>query len=172
MVLLPCLKWVRCSCMKVTLPTYSTHTDQSRMCSSCHTLITETADLNGNLTGGEFIEQATYREYLNSSFPSNNIKCQTCHMPQLSDPVVIANGFIAFATKISFNQHVFAGRIHSCWIWSGITNKVLVCRWKMVVLIRPSGYMTANLMLNSVDMSLSFWQCCKWYRIFSRSSSE
>ena len=69
-------------------PTYSPHTDQSAMCASCHTLITQTVDLSGNFTGGEFVEQATYHEYLNSSFPAANIKCQTCHMPQLGDPIV------------------------------------------------------------------------------------
>ena len=76
-------------------PVYSAHMDESRLCSSCHTLITETADLSGNLTGQQFVEQATYHEYQNSSFPANNIKCQTCHMPQLASPVVIANGFIS-----------------------------------------------------------------------------
>lgn len=90
-------------------PNYGSHTEQSRMCSSCHTLITETADLSGNLTGQHFAEQATYHEYLNSNFPANNIKCQTCHMPQLSTPVVIANGFTALQPRFPFNQHVFAG---------------------------------------------------------------
>lgn len=93
-------------------PNYATHTDESRMCSSCHTLITETADLSGNLTGGEFIEQATYHEYLNSSYPANNVKCQTCHMPQLPDPQVIANGFINLQPRYPFNQHMFTGANH------------------------------------------------------------
>ena len=137
-------------------PTYSTHTDQSRMCSSCHTLITETADLNGNLTGGEFIEQATYHEYLNSSFPSNNIKCQTCHMPQLSDPVVIANGFIALQPRYPFNQHVFAGAN------SFMLNLIRNNKQSLGVQVEDGRFdstiqaTTANLMLNSVDMSLSF----------------
>ncbi|MFZ7114028.1 MAG: T9SS type A sorting domain-containing protein [Bacteroidota bacterium] len=90
-------------------PVYSAHMDESRLCSSCHTLITETADLSGNPTGQQFIEQATYHEYLNSSFQANSIKCQTCHMPQLASPVVIANGFIALTPRSPFNQHVFAG---------------------------------------------------------------
>ena len=93
-------------------PTYSLHTDKSSFCSSCHTLITQTIDLNGNLTGGEFVEQATYQEYLNSNFPANDIKCQTCHMPQLADPVVIANGFINLQSRFPFNQHTFAGANH------------------------------------------------------------
>lgn len=90
-------------------PTYSAHTDQSSFCASCHTLITETVDLAGNFTGGEFVEQATFHEYKNSSFQANNIKCQTCHMPQLESAIVIANGYIALAPRFPFNQHTFAG---------------------------------------------------------------
>jgi hypothetical protein len=90
-------------------PVYSPHMDESAVCSPCHTLITQTVDLAGNYTGGEFIEQATYHEYLNSSYPSNNIKCQTCHMPQLADAVVIANGYINLQPRMPYNQHTFAG---------------------------------------------------------------
>lgn len=90
-------------------PVYSPHTSTAKMCSSCHTLVTQTADLTGNLTGGIFVEQATYHEYLNSNFPANNIVCQTCHMPQLSDPIIIANGYSGLQPRMPFNQHVFAG---------------------------------------------------------------
>lgn len=90
-------------------PTFSMHTDSSAFCSSCHTLITETVDLSGNYTGGTFIEQATYHEYLNSNYQAQNIKCQTCHMPRLESPVVIANGYIALQPRYPFNQHTFAG---------------------------------------------------------------
>ncbi|HEX5003535.1 MAG TPA: T9SS type A sorting domain-containing protein [Bacteroidia bacterium] len=93
-------------------PTYSPHMDQSAVCSACHTLITESVDLSGNFTGGEFIEQATYHEYLNSSYPAANIKCQTCHMPHEADPIVIANGFMNLQPRFPFNQHYFAGANH------------------------------------------------------------
>jgi hypothetical protein len=90
-------------------PTYSSHMNQARICSSCHTLITETADTSGVLTGGIFVEQATYHEYLNSQFPADNITCQTCHMPHLEDSIIIANGFSNLLPRGPFNQHVFAG---------------------------------------------------------------
>lgn len=90
-------------------PVYSPHMDNAKVCASCHTLITETADLAGNLTGGEFVEQATYHEYLNSDFPANNISCQTCHMPKLTDPILIANGTSSISPRFPFNQHTFAG---------------------------------------------------------------
>jgi hypothetical protein len=94
-------------------PVYSPHMDNSAVCASCHTLFTETVDLNGTYTGGTFPEQATYHEYLNSSYPASNVKCQTCHMPQLQDPIIIANGYItSLFARFPFNQHEFAGANH------------------------------------------------------------
>ncbi|CAN5698248.1 hypothetical protein BH11BAC1_BH11BAC1_04330 [soil metagenome] len=90
-------------------PVYSTHMNQSRLCSSCHTLITETVDLNGNYTGGTFTEQATYHEYLNSRFPADTVTCQSCHMPHEQDGIIIANGFASLNPRYPFNQHVFVG---------------------------------------------------------------
>lgn len=90
-------------------PTYSTHMNQARVCSACHTLITQSVDTSGNFTGGIFPEQATYHEYLNSSFPANSITCQTCHMPHLDDAIIIANGQAALNPRFPFNQHVFVG---------------------------------------------------------------
>ncbi len=90
-------------------PTYSAHMDNGKLCSSCHTLVTQTADLSGNLTGGHFVEQATFHEFENSNFPGNNIKCQTCHMPQIQDAITIANGFLGLTPRTPFNQHVFVG---------------------------------------------------------------
>lgn len=90
-------------------PVFSSHMDQPRTCSPCHTLITQSVDLAGNFTGGEFVEQATYHEYLNSSYAGTLTKCQSCHMPKLPDPIVIANGVISLQARFPFNQHTFAG---------------------------------------------------------------
>jgi len=90
-------------------PVYSPHMDESKVCSSCHTLITESVDLAGAYTGGHFVEQATYHEYVNSDYPTNSIKCQTCHMPKIEDPIIIANGFTGLTPRTPFNQHSFAG---------------------------------------------------------------
>lgn len=90
-------------------PMYSPHMNQARLCSACHTLITQTVDLGGNYTGGQFTEQATYHEYLNSRFPADSITCQTCHMPHEPDAIVIANGFASLSPRSPFNQHVFVG---------------------------------------------------------------
>lgn len=90
-------------------PTYSTHVSEGRMCSSCHTLITETVDLSGNPTGGHFVEQATYHEWQNSSYPSLSITCQICHMPQIEDAVVLMVGDLGLQPRSPFNLHYFNG---------------------------------------------------------------
>ncbi len=90
-------------------PAFSLHMDEGKVCSPCHTLISNTVDLNGVPTGGEFVEQATFHEWVNSAFPDQNIKCQTCHMPQIEDPIKIANGYTSLTARSPFNKHIFAG---------------------------------------------------------------
>ncbi|MBK6482583.1 MAG: T9SS type A sorting domain-containing protein [Chitinophagaceae bacterium] len=90
-------------------PTFSTHISKSEVCASCHTLITQSVDLDGNYTGNTFIEQATFHEWLNSGYATDNITCQKCHMPEVTDSVVIANNILALAPRSPFNQHQFSG---------------------------------------------------------------
>ncbi|MBL7940013.1 MAG: T9SS type A sorting domain-containing protein [Flavobacteriales bacterium] len=76
-------------------PTYGAHLNDAGLCAGCHTLVTETADLEGNATGDHFVEQATYHEWLNSSFnneahPETGVTCQGCHMPRIDDMMVIS----------------------------------------------------------------------------------
>jgi hypothetical protein len=86
---------------------------ESEMCASCHTLATHTADLNGALTGGHFIEQATYHEWLNSAFndpdPTVAQECQKCHMPEVGEPIVIASGYSFLPGREPFGQHWLVG---------------------------------------------------------------
>ena len=91
------------------LPVYSTHMGRSQLCATCHTLISDVVDLNGVPTGNTFVEQATYHEWKNSIYPSQDKVCQSCHMPQIEDPVKIANGYISLAGRTPFNLHEFAG---------------------------------------------------------------
>lgn len=90
-------------------PEFSEHVSQGEFCSPCHTLITKTVDLSGNYTGSTFVEQATFHEWKNSVYPALNITCQTCHMPEIDDPILIANGFASLQGRTPFNQHQFAG---------------------------------------------------------------
>lgn len=90
------------------IPTYSTHMDRAEVCAPCHTLITKTADLNGNSTGATFVEQATFHEWVNSTY-NNSQPCQSCHMPKIPDPVILANGYLGLPPRSPFNLHQFAG---------------------------------------------------------------
>lgn len=85
---------------------------QSEVCAGCHSLVTHTADLQGNATGDNFIEQATYHEWLNSIYSiedDNNQECQGCHMPRLDESVVIASGYDFLPGRNPFSQHWLVG---------------------------------------------------------------
>lgn len=95
-------------------PIYGPHINDAGLCAGCHTLITETADLDGNLTGDHFVEQATYHEWLNSSFntdadPENGLSCQACHMPRISDAVVISALYDFLTPRTPYGQHHLVG---------------------------------------------------------------
>ena len=66
------------------MPVFSPHISDAGLCAGCHTLITETLDYEGNFTGDEFVEQATYQEWVNSRYNLENISCQNCHLPKIS----------------------------------------------------------------------------------------
>ncbi len=87
---------------------------KSEACAGCHTLSTHTADLQGNYTGQTFVEQATYHEWLNSSYKTSNDpavhkECQDCHMPKLQEPIVIASGYSFLPGRQPYGQHWFVG---------------------------------------------------------------
>ncbi len=91
------------------IPEYSSHTSDSKLCASCHSLVTPTIDLAGNHTGDEFVEQATWHEWLNSSYSADNISCQSCHLPKLAGEEVILSAGFATTPRDSFALHTMAG---------------------------------------------------------------
>ena len=72
-------------------PTASGHMLQSEVCAPCHSLYTHTFDLEGQPTDGVFFEQSTYLEWLNSSYPEDDVECQTCHMPRLPGGTILSD---------------------------------------------------------------------------------
>lgn len=92
-------------------PIFGGHISDAGLCAGCHTLITNTVDLQGNLTGNTFVEQATYHEWLNSRYDEqhDNITCQGCHMQQIADPVVISANYQFLFAKFPFGLHELAG---------------------------------------------------------------
>ena len=92
-------------------PLYGEHILDAGLCAGCHTLITSTADLEGNLTGNTFVEQATYHEWLNSRYDEehDNVSCQACHVPQLQDEIIISANYQFLTPKYPFGLHELAG---------------------------------------------------------------
>ncbi len=92
-------------------PKFGEHTSDAGLCAGCHTLITKTADLDGAYTGGTFVEQATYHEWLNSRYDEDhdNVSCQSCHVPKLQDEIIISANYQFLTPKFPFFLHEMAG---------------------------------------------------------------
>ncbi|MBK8499070.1 MAG: hypothetical protein IPL52_09685 [Flavobacteriales bacterium] len=99
-------------------PGLGTHITNSKVCAGCHTLITQTLDLDGNATGDEFVEQATYHEWLNSVYSggasgANATHCNTCHMPRLNEPIILAAEYAFLQGLQPFGlHHLVGGNVH------------------------------------------------------------
>jgi len=76
-------------------PEYGEHVTQSKLCGSCHTLVTHALDDAGQPSGTPFHEQTPYLEWRNSAFSNEgpdgqplaeprgfSRTCQDCHLPQ------------------------------------------------------------------------------------------
>ena len=90
-------------------PVHSDHITDAGLCASCHTLLTEPIGTNGELLGTTFVEQATYHEWLNSSYEVENVSCQECHLPQLEESVVISSNYKFLEGRSPYGLHEMAG---------------------------------------------------------------
>ncbi|MRG97656.1 hypothetical protein [Polyangium spumosum] len=92
-------------------PTASTHITKSEVCATCHTVLVPV--MKGNQKVGDFLEQAPYLEWKNSTFEPG-VPCGTCHMPtqdgakmDISSP--IAKWPEGLGARKPFGQHRFSG---------------------------------------------------------------
>lgn len=94
-------------------PVFGEHITSSEVCAGCHTLITGTVDLDGVSTGGTFVEQATYHEWLNSVYADDTnpqaAECQGCHMPRLDEEVVISANYAWLEPRGPLGLHYLVG---------------------------------------------------------------
>jgi GNAT superfamily N-acetyltransferase len=60
-------------------PAEGKHIRASALCATCHTLITQALDAQGNVVG-ELPEQVPYQEWLHSDYKETR-SCQSCHLP-------------------------------------------------------------------------------------------
>lgn len=88
---------------------WSNHINDSEVCASCHSLVTQTVDLQGNYTGDYFVEQATYHEWLNSDYNTNEVECQSCHIPRIDQNVIIAANYSFLAPRRPYGLHHLVG---------------------------------------------------------------
>lgn len=90
-------------------PVYGAHIKDSELCANCHTLLTPTVDLNGQLTGTYFTEQAIFQEWKNSAAHENQISCQACHIPEIQESVVISSMPSWLTGQTPFGKHELVG---------------------------------------------------------------
>ena len=83
-----------------------THIQESELCASCHTLITQAFGPTGEVIGS-LPEQMNYQEWLHSDFKDEKRSCQSCHMPKVRGPVRIASVLGDFRDTLS--RHTFVG---------------------------------------------------------------
>lgn len=91
-------------------PTYSEHIGSSELCATCHTVIIPVLDGGDHV--GDFVEQAPYFEWLNSSLGST--PCRSCHLPVVDSsgaPLAtpIATYPESLPTREPFGVHSFEG---------------------------------------------------------------
>ncbi len=89
-------------------PKFGEQTHQSELCATCHTLFTPYVDNSGNVVG-KAPEQTPYLEWKNSKYPAEDIQCQSCHMPDLEESIVISNRPRSLGGHSPFAQHHFVG---------------------------------------------------------------
>ncbi|WP_297090220.1 T9SS type A sorting domain-containing protein [uncultured Draconibacterium sp.] len=90
-------------------PVHNTIINESRLCGSCHTLITNSVDDDGNFTGHTFVEQALYHEWENSVYKQQNKSCQLCHIPRIDEGVQISSRPNFAAKREPFGVHSLTG---------------------------------------------------------------
>lgn len=92
-------------------PFYGAHMRDSKVCGTCHNLVTEAIDPDTQqLTGVNFPEQMPYKEWLASSYSSaaNPRSCQSCHMPETAGAVRLSR--VGPSRTLSpFGKHHFTG---------------------------------------------------------------
>lgn len=94
------------------LPVESAHITDAGICAGCHTLLTNSVDLDGNFTGQTFVEQATYHEWLNSAYDDGQPlaqTCQGCHMPEEDEEVILSSGYSELFPRAGVRRHELVG---------------------------------------------------------------
>jgi hypothetical protein len=87
------------------MPNKGIHIQDSGLCGSCHTLYTHTLGPGGNVLGS-LPEQVPYLEWQHSRYYREQ-SCQSCHMPQIEEPMPITS--VLGQPRDTFSMHAFRG---------------------------------------------------------------
>ena len=87
------------------VPEEAEHIRDSALCGSCHTLKTKALGPGGKEIGS-LPEQMPYQEWLHSDYPGRKT-CQSCHMPEVQEPVKITALF--GIPRVGMHRHEFVG---------------------------------------------------------------
>ncbi|MEW6430243.1 MAG: hypothetical protein AB1730_01940 [Myxococcota bacterium] len=105
-------------------PAEGTHVQESALCGTCHTLVTEALDPDGTAHGHRMGEQLTYLEWRRSAFTTEGggatpTSCQSCHLPDReADGGVVSTrlahrpdgaDFPSIGPRAPFSRHTFVG---------------------------------------------------------------
>ena len=86
-------------------PTAADHIRDSALCGTCHQLYTTAYGPDGKPVG-YLAEQMPYLEWQHSDYPSKD-SCQSCHMPEVNEPVAISS--VLGTPRAGMHRHTFVG---------------------------------------------------------------
>jgi hypothetical protein len=86
-------------------PTEGKHVQESELCATCHTLITQAFGPDGQVIGS-IPEQVPYQEWLHSDYKDQR-SCQSCHMPRYEQPTRITS--VLGELRDGLSRHTFIG---------------------------------------------------------------
>jgi hypothetical protein len=86
-------------------PAQGSHIQESALCATCHTLYTKALGPRGEIVGS-LPEQVPYLEWQHSAY-RNERSCQSCHMPEVSQPTAVAS--VLGEPRPGLSRHTFVG---------------------------------------------------------------
>jgi hypothetical protein len=86
-------------------PAEGRHIQDSALCATCHTLYTKALGPGGEIVG-TLPEQVPYLEWQHSAY-RNERSCQSCHMPEVSQPTAVAS--VLGEPRQGLSRHTFVG---------------------------------------------------------------
>lgn len=98
-------------------PAYGAHILSGALCGTCHTVLTQALDANGQPVGGLVAEQATYLEWKSSRFALDGAggkTCAACHLPTTDDDgatlsTPLATNPTTLKARSPIGRHLFVG---------------------------------------------------------------